>query len=126
MMRRLATFAIFVAVLAGLGAVAIAQEQASSSDSAPLVHTSPPSATAAPKPAANTAPAGAKPATPTPAELGAMRLEGEKRFRTNCGRCHMPPHKFPPRTMAMIVRHMRVRAMLTDEDMKLILFYMTQ
>ena len=55
-----------------------------------------------------------------------MRIEGEKRFRTNCGRCHMAPHKFPPRTMATIVRHMRVRAMLTDEDMKLILFYMTQ
>ena len=55
-----------------------------------------------------------------------MRIEGEKRFRTNCVRCHMAPHKFPPRTMATIVRHMRVRAMLTDEDMKLILFYMTQ
>jgi mono/diheme cytochrome c family protein len=126
MMRRLPTFAFFVAILTGFGAVAIAQEQASSSDSAPLVHTSPPSATAAPRAASGTAPASTKPATPTPAELGAMRIEGEKRFRTNCGRCHMPPHKFPPRTMAMIVRHMRVRAMLTDEDMKLILLYMTQ
>jgi hypothetical protein len=56
----------------------------------------------------------------------AMRIEGEKRFRTNCGRCHMAPHKFPPRTMAMILRHMRVRAMITDEDKRLILHYMTQ
>lgn len=56
----------------------------------------------------------------------AARLEGEKRFRTNCGRCHQPPHKFPPRVMATAIRHMRVRAMLTDEDMKLILRYMTQ
>jgi mono/diheme cytochrome c family protein len=56
----------------------------------------------------------------------AMRIEGEKRFRANCGRCHMAPHKFPPRTMATIVRHMRVRAMITDEDMQLILHYMTQ
>jgi mono/diheme cytochrome c family protein len=56
----------------------------------------------------------------------AMRIEGEKRFRTNCGRCHMAPHKFSPRTMATIVRHMRVRAMITDEDMRLILHYMTQ
>jgi mono/diheme cytochrome c family protein len=56
----------------------------------------------------------------------AMRIEGEKRFRTNCGRCHMAPHKFPPRTMATILRHMRVRAMITDEDMRLILHYMTQ
>lgn len=54
------------------------------------------------------------------------RLEGEKRFRTNCGRCHQPPHKFAPRVMATAIRHMRVRAMITDEDMKLILRYMTQ
>jgi mono/diheme cytochrome c family protein len=55
-----------------------------------------------------------------------MRLEGEKRFRTNCGRCHAAPHKFPPRMMATIVRHMRVRATITDEDMRLVLYYMTQ
>jgi len=53
-------------------------------------------------------------------------LEGEKRFATNCGRCHQAPHKFPPRMMATIVRHMRVRATITDEDMRLILRYMTQ
>jgi mono/diheme cytochrome c family protein len=65
--------------------------------------------------------------TTTPVlDESAMRIEGEKRFRTNCGRCHMAPHKFPPRTMATIVRHMRVRAMITDEDMQLILHYMTQ
>ena len=54
------------------------------------------------------------------------RAEGEQRFRQNCGRCHQPPHKFPPRVMAAAIRHMRVRAMLTDEDMGLILKYMTQ
>jgi len=53
-------------------------------------------------------------------------FEGEKRFRANCGRCHMAPHKFPPRMMATIVRHMRVRATITDEDMQLILRYMTE
>jgi mono/diheme cytochrome c family protein len=56
----------------------------------------------------------------------AMRVEGEKRFRANCGRCHAAPHKFPPRMMATIVRHMRVRATITDEDMRLVLYYMTQ
>ena len=55
-----------------------------------------------------------------------MRLDGEKRFHSNCGRCHTAPPKFPPRMMATIVRHMRVRAALTDEDMRLILHYMTQ
>lgn len=53
------------------------------------------------------------------------RIEGEKRYRTNCGRCHQPPHKFPPRVMAMAIRHMRVRATLTDDDMRYVLYYMT-
>lgn len=60
------------------------------------------------------------------ADADAMRVQGEQRFRTNCSRCHAAPHKFPPRMMATIVRHMRVRAMITDEDMRLVLFYMTQ
>lgn len=51
-------------------------------------------------------------------------VEGEKRYRANCGRCHQP-HKFPPRAMAMAIRHMRVRAMLTEDDMKYVLYYMT-
>lgn len=55
-----------------------------------------------------------------------LRFEGEQRFRTNCGRCHVAPHKFPPRMMATILRHMRVRATLTDTDMRIILRYMTQ
>ena len=70
----------------------------------------------------------AKPAATAPNSMSDddMRLEGEKRFRTNCGRCHQPPHKFPPRMMATIIRHMRVRSMITEEDMKYILRYMTQ
>jgi nitrate/TMAO reductase-like tetraheme cytochrome c subunit len=56
----------------------------------------------------------------------ASRLEGEKRFRANCGRCHNAPSKFPPRMMATVIRHMRVRATITDQDMRLILGYMTE
>jgi mono/diheme cytochrome c family protein len=52
-------------------------------------------------------------------------VEGEKRYRTNCGRCHQPPHKLSPREMATAVRHMRVRAMLTEDDMKYVLYYVT-
>ncbi len=55
-----------------------------------------------------------------------MRVQGEQRFRANCGRCHAAPQKFPPRMMATILRHMRVRATITAEDRRLILFYMTQ
>jgi mono/diheme cytochrome c family protein len=69
--------------------------------------------------AANTVPS-------STAQSAAIRDEGEKRFRTNCGRCHMAPHKFPPRMMATFVRHMRVRALITDEDMRYILAYMTE
>ena len=60
------------------------------------------------------------------ADAEAMRVQGEQRYRANCGRCHAAPQKFPPRMMATIVRHMRVRATITDEDMRLVLFYMTQ
>lgn len=55
-----------------------------------------------------------------------MRFQGEQRFRANCGRCHAAPQKFPARMMATILRHMRVRATITAEDRRLILFYMTQ
>jgi hypothetical protein len=59
-------------------------------------------------------------------DVDSMRTEGEQRFRANCGRCHAAPEKFPPRMMATVLRHMRVRATITSEDQRLILFYMTQ
>ena len=52
-------------------------------------------------------------------------IEGEKRYRINCGRCHQPPRTFSPRVMSTAVRHMRVRGMLTEQDMKYVLYYMT-
>ena len=60
------------------------------------------------------------------ADTDSMRVQGEQRFRANCGRCHAAPQKFPPRMMATVLRHMRVRATITDADRRLILFYMTQ
>ena len=108
-------------VAAGLTISAVAQERASSAGS---------TTAAAPLPARGTTTTTGEThslsAVPDAAEERALRLEGEKRFRTNCGRCHQAPHKFPPRVMAAAVRHMRVRAMITDEDMRLILRYMTQ
>lgn len=72
----------------------------------------------------------AKDATPAPvinaSDAAAMRIQGEQRYRANCGRCHAAPQKFPPRMMKTVLRHMRVRATITDEDMRLVLFYMTQ
>ena len=60
------------------------------------------------------------------ADADSMRVEGEKRFHANCGRCHAAPQKFPPRMMGTVLRHMRVRATITEDDRRLILFYMTQ
>lgn len=50
--------------------------------------------------------------------------EGEKRFQANCGRCHNPPEAISPREARAVVRHMRVRAMLSAEDEKLFLKYL--
>jgi len=59
-------------------------------------------------------------------DADALRVQGEVRYRANCGRCHAAPQKFPPRMMATVLRHMRVRATITDDDMRLVLFYMSQ
>jgi cytochrome c5 len=50
--------------------------------------------------------------------------EGEKRFETNCGRCHRPPEALSPGEARTVVRQMRVRANLTAEDERLILKYL--
>ena len=71
-------------------------------------------------------PAAATAVAHSAANAEAMRTQGEDRFRANCGRCHAAPQKFPPRVMATVLRHMRVRATLTDEDMRLVLYYLTQ
>lgn len=121
--RRYILFCMLL-VAAGLTLSAIGQERASTAvSSAAGVPASPSGAAAAPAATPNaTTPA----AAPDVAEERALRMEGEKRFRTNCGRCHQAPHKFPPRVMAAAIRHMRVRANITDEDMRLILRYMTR
>lgn len=63
--------------------------------------------------------------TPTAEANEKWMVEGQKRFLTNCGRCHQSPHLFSPREMSMAVRHMRVRAMLTQQDMDYVLYYVT-
>jgi mono/diheme cytochrome c family protein len=131
MTRKHLILAALSAVMAACAMFAAAQEQASSSrDPVPAKPVSPrPTTSSKSSPTTSeTAPRKASgSATPIAGYTETtMRIEGEKRFRTNCGRCHMAPHKFPPRTMATVVRHMRVRAMITDEDMRLILRYLTQ
>ncbi len=78
------------------------------------------------KPASAQATSSAKPAATGAPDDQSWQVEGEKRFHANCGRCHQSPHKFPPRMVMTIERHMRVRATLSDEDMRLIVRYLTQ
>jgi len=42
--------------------------------------------------------------------------EGQRIFEQNCARCHTPPDGFSPRISGTIVRHMRVRASLSEHD----------
>jgi cytochrome c5 len=50
--------------------------------------------------------------------------EGERLFEVNCGRCHRVPDQISPKIAGSVVRHMRVRAMLSAEDEKQILKYL--
>jgi len=61
------------------------------------------------------------PAVPRPK---ASPQDGERRFRANCGRCHNPPESLSPREVKAVLQHMRVRAMLSAEDERLILKYL--
>lgn len=103
-----------------LGALSLCSDPASAQE-VKTVAANPPDASPATVAHANAAPSSA-----ASQEAARWRLEGEKRFATNCGRCHQAPHKYPPRVMATAIRHMRVRATITDDDMRYILRYITQ
>jgi mono/diheme cytochrome c family protein len=54
----------------------------------------------------------------------AQSNEGERLFQANCGRCHRPPGQLSPKIAGSVLRHMRVRAMLSKEDEQQILKYL--
>jgi cytochrome c5 len=63
----------------------------------------------------------AKPATSTAIQSQDM---GELKFQQNCSRCHNAPQDLSPRISGTVVMHMRVRASLSDSDVKAILKYL--
>jgi cytochrome c2 len=67
---------------------------------------------------------GAKAAKAVPEKKMDEAKEGERRFQENCGRCHNPPDSISPREVKAVLQHMRVRAMLSAEDERLILKYL--
>jgi len=111
-MRNHSMILLFPLILNGAGFWAAAQERAAAPHPASIAAAGPNSSA--------TAKSGSTQSETT------VRLEGEKRFKANCARCHAAPHKFPPRMMGTIIRHMRVRSTITDEDARLILHYMSQ
>ncbi len=54
----------------------------------------------------------------------AATSDGERKFASHCGRCHNPPQEVSAKAVPTVLRHMRVRAMLTEEDEKAILEFM--
>jgi cytochrome c5 len=57
----------------------------------------------------------AKPAVSTKTSQRPV-TEGERIFQQNCTRCHNTPNGFSPHISGTILRHMRVRASLSQHD----------
>jgi mono/diheme cytochrome c family protein len=124
--RGLVCASLLLAVEIGCGPGIVFAQQTTGQETKLVSAMKPTPAASATTTAAAAAAAPARAAAARQEDEDALRLEGEKRFRANCGRCHQAPHKLSPRMMATAVRHMRVRATITDEDMRVILHYMTQ
>lgn len=49
-------------------------------------------------------------------QAGQLQSDGERVFKQNCFRCHAEPEGFSPSIAGTIVRHMRVRASLSQRE----------
>lgn len=49
---------------------------------------------------------------------------GEQLFQTHCVRCHQPPEAISSREARAVVRHMRMRATLSERDEQLLLKFL--
>jgi hypothetical protein len=50
--------------------------------------------------------------------------EGEKKFKQNCSRCHQAPQELSTHISGTVLRHMRVRASLSEKDERDILKFL--
>lgn len=107
---------VALALTFGLVMIAVAQSQ----DSNKPTVTASASTSSAPAPATNAAThAAAKPA----AKKG---LTPDQAYKANCTRCHAELPTMDARRTATIVRHMRVRANLTEREAKAIFEYLNK
>ena len=58
------------------------------------------------------------------ANAGNEQDQGEKKFQQNCSRCHNAPESLSPRISGTVIRHMRVRASISQKDAEAILHYL--
>lgn len=54
----------------------------------------------------------------------AQQNVGERKFNQNCSRCHKAPESFPPSISGTILKHMSVRASLSQKDERDILSFL--
>ena len=71
----------------------------------------------------NSSPVQTKPATRTKSAAHSED-DGQRVFQQNCSRCHAAPESFSPRISGTIVRHMRVRASLSQHDEQALLRFL--
>lgn len=50
--------------------------------------------------------------------------EGERVFHQNCARCHNAPEDLSPRVVPAVIRQMRVRAMLSEQQERALLKFL--
>jgi mono/diheme cytochrome c family protein len=56
-----------------------------------------------------------------PVQKQSYANDGARIFTQNCSRCHNAPDGFSPRIAGSVVRHMRVRANLSEKDAQAVL-----
>jgi len=66
-----------------------------------------------------------RPASKVPAhQQQTASTDGELIFKQNCSRCHDAPQNLSPAITETVIRHMRVRATLSEKDERAILRFM--
>lgn len=111
-----------ITILLGIASVCAVRGLAQQPKVTPVPRESAPAAATAPPAAAATA----KMAVVEVKPKAAKELDADEAYKANCSRCHPAPRKYSERKMATIMRHMRVRANLTEDETEAILRYLTK
>ncbi|MGE0405485.1 MAG: hypothetical protein AB7O65_04225 [Candidatus Korobacteraceae bacterium] len=86
-----------------------------------LAQQAPPSQQSAAAPARS---ASAQSAQAKAAQTKQAAASGARLFQIHCRRCHQPPQSLSPKAAKTVLMHMRVRALLPEEDYQRILQFL--